>query len=163
MLHCCLYRSLSLVPPRSSRCADIYLTARELNPRVGITGYLHQEDGFFVQFIEGPRWSISALVDSIERDSRHTAMTILQRYDASERKFHAWDMAFSDDETRRFWNWSSNSMSRTCIASASARQLLDFMLDRSAVPRFKINAETESVACHKYGSRFRTKVHANRA
>ena len=146
MLRCCLYKSRALVSPRSAKCADIYLTARRLNRRVGVTGYLHQEGGLFVQFIEGPPWSIKALLNSIERDSRHRSLTILKSYETSKRRFRGWDMAFTDEETRRFRTWRSSESSKLSISAASSQQLLEFMLDRSAEMQFPADTLMEQCA-----------------
>jgi len=146
MLHCCLYKSRSLVSPRSANCADIYLTARRLNTRVGITGYLHHEDGIFVQFIEGPPWSIKALLNNIERDSRHASLTILKSCEASERRFRGWDMAFTNEETRRFKTWRSGEALERSIAVASSQQLFEFMLYGSAEMQFPPETLVEQFA-----------------
>ena len=146
MLHCCLYRSQSLVSRRSAECAEIYLTARRLNPRVGITGYLHHEDGFFVQFVEGPPWSIKALLNNIERDSRHTSLTVLKSCEKSGRRFRGWDMAFTNEETRRFRTWRSSGALERSIAVASSQQLLEFMLDGSAEMQFPPETLVEQFA-----------------
>lgn len=123
----CLYRSRSLVHPRSRQCADIYLTARDLNSRVGITGYLHHEQERFVQFIEGPKWAMDVLLQAIERDPRHLEMETLLYFESDTRRFGQWDMAFTDHETRRFREWSHNRDTCGRIAQAGGEDILEFL------------------------------------
>ena len=127
MYVCCLYRSRSLVHPRSRQCADIYLTARDQNSRVGITGYLHHEQEHFVQFIEGPKWAIDVLLKAIRRDPRHLEMETLLYFGSNTRRFEKWDMAFSDHETHRFREWSHNRDNCGRIAQSSGEELLAFL------------------------------------
>ena len=127
MYVCCLYRSQSLVHPRSRQCADIYLTARDLNSRVNITGYLHHEQAHFVQFIEGPKWAIDVLLKAIKRDPRHTEMETLLYFESDTRRFKHWDMAFTDHETRRFQDWARTRDHCGRIAQASGAEMLAFL------------------------------------
>ena len=128
----CIYRSRSQVAATSAACAAIYLSAREANAALGVTGYLHHEDGFFVQFVEGSETAICLLLDTIENDLRHTGMSVLDRGQAAERYFPGWDMAFSHKETRAFETWARQNGCHTQIATAPARQILDFFLQAKA-------------------------------
>ncbi len=134
------------MPPRSNETADIYLTAREMNARTGISGYLHQEDGHFVQFVEGPAWSIQAILQTIAKDPRHTSMAHLLSFESQHRMFRDWEMAFTDEETRRYRKWFRGAGYGASISCASSEQLFDFMLDRSALEMFKTSRAEQEIA-----------------
>lgn len=72
--------------------SDILHQARLGNARDGITGVLTAIDGVFVQIIEGGETVIDRLMARLERDPRHTDLTIIERRGASVRLFSDWDM-----------------------------------------------------------------------
>ncbi len=72
--------------------SDILYQARTGNARDGITGVLTAVDGHFVQVIEGAEIVIDRLLDRLERDTRHTDLTIIERRVATVRLFGDWDM-----------------------------------------------------------------------
>ena len=71
----------------------IIATARVQNPRLGITGILVFGEGVFFQWIEGPRHSITGLVQRLAADSRHNTIIALdESEEVRERLFPEWDM-----------------------------------------------------------------------
>lgn len=97
-----LYRSRSLVAPRSPAAASIWLSARTNNHARGLHGYLHHEGGTFVQYIEGPDDALTVMMDRIRRDGRHRDMRTLACGPQLPGRFRGWDMAMSDAETMAF-------------------------------------------------------------
>ena len=97
-----LYRSRALVRPRSPRAAEIWLEARRRNALAGIHGYLHHEDGCFVQYLEGPFAALHAVMARVRRDGRHYDVEVLAHGPQSPGRFRGWDMAVSDAETKAF-------------------------------------------------------------
>ena len=68
-------------------------TSRRCNPERGITGLLVFGSGLFFQWIEGPRDTMSALLQRIRADTRHRDFVPLsESEEVRERVFPAWDM-----------------------------------------------------------------------
>ena len=118
-----LYRSRATVPARSVADGLIYLQSRDGNRRRGVTGYLHPEDGHYVQYLEGPPDGLAAIEDRIRRDWRHGEIGALLRGEIRVRRFSGWDMAFTGAAT------SLRATTGGDIAAASAEALLAFMDD----------------------------------
>ncbi|SEL64480.1 Sensors of blue-light using FAD [Roseivivax marinus] len=121
-----IYISRSLVPTGSSAAAAIFLTARRNNAQAGITGYLHHEDGHFVQVCEGHRTSLVLLYHHLLTDPRHTGLRMLARGSAPGRRLSAWDMAASEKEALRFADWSGGAPLSKLVHRLSEEELFDF-------------------------------------
>ena len=68
--------------------------SRRNNGKVGITGALMFNSGFFVQVLEGPQIAIEATFERIQRDARHGEVTLLEFIPVEQRAFANWSMAF---------------------------------------------------------------------
>jgi hypothetical protein len=90
-----LYRSKANNTLGSLHLFNMLSEARSRNAALGITGHLLYTEEVFVQCIEGPTESISALWDSLQRDARHHDIELLARGPIQERRFSDWNMAFS--------------------------------------------------------------------
>tara|TARA_R110001583_G_scaffold18667_6_gene74058 strand:+ start:6029 stop:6472 length:444 start_codon:yes stop_codon:yes gene_type:complete len=64
------------------------------NVKLGITGALLYSGGYFCQVIEGEEEHIEVLFESIQLDSRHAEVTVLNFEKVRERSFSEWSMAF---------------------------------------------------------------------
>jgi hypothetical protein len=72
---------------------QIIATAHRLNPPHGITGILVFGNGIFVQWLEGPRDNVLALMANIRVDSRHEEIVLIsESEEVRERLFPDWDM-----------------------------------------------------------------------
>jgi hypothetical protein len=72
---------------------QIIATSRRNNPRQGITGMLVFGAGMFFQWLEGPRASVTVLMERLRRDTRHGQIVVLSEIEESdERLFPEWDM-----------------------------------------------------------------------
>jgi hypothetical protein len=72
---------------------DILACARRANPEHGITGILVFGSGVFMQWLEGPRDTVSALMALLRKDKRHHNIILLsETEEARERLFPDWDM-----------------------------------------------------------------------
>jgi hypothetical protein len=69
-------------------------TSRRNNAQAGITGMLLYKDGNFMQFLEGPKDKVCALLEKIKTDLRHKGMIILLQQEHAEREFIDWSMGF---------------------------------------------------------------------
>ncbi|MCJ2135907.1 BLUF domain-containing protein [Methylobacterium sp. J-026] len=93
-----VYASKNLVQgPESEVTAQVrqILDASRRNNRdVGVTGALMFNAGAFAQVLEGPRAGVEATFERIQRDLRHSDVTVLQCGPAESRGFATWSMAF---------------------------------------------------------------------
>src|SRR4051812_6886241 len=71
----------------------ILSSARRNNALVGITGALLFNEGLFAQVLEGPLDSVERIFEQIQRDPRHSDVTVLQSEPAEHRDFPEWSMA----------------------------------------------------------------------
>jgi hypothetical protein len=77
----------------------IIATARRCNPRHGITGMLVFGSGVFMQWLEGPRDNVIALMALLRADPRHENIVQLsEAEEVRERLFPDWDMELVSSE-----------------------------------------------------------------
>ncbi len=76
---------------------NILHTARAFNRSVGIGGALLFNGALFAQVLEGDQDEIHALMRRINRDVRHSHVTVVEERWVAERAFPDWAMAFADD------------------------------------------------------------------
>jgi len=74
-------------------CSNILALARRNNPELGITGLLVTHDTTYLQVLEGPGETLSALIDYLATDKRHSGFRVLRREVIRGRKFYDWAMA----------------------------------------------------------------------
>ena len=103
----------------------ILASSRANNPRHGITGALLYNAGNFAQVLEGPLDAIEQTFEVIQRDARHSEVTVIQSGPGEERDFPEWSMAFSGSR-------SSEAMPQATAAFdavfANAAGSTDYML-----------------------------------
>lgn len=90
--------SLLYVSRRTSSDADVrYIveTSQSRNAGLLVTGALVASRSRFAQILEGPRPGVDALMDSIQRDPRHTDVEVLVYDDIDRRHFADWTLAYS--------------------------------------------------------------------
>jgi len=90
-----VYTSRATDPMGTLELFNLLNRSRQKNARLGITGHLLYADGMFTQCLEGPTASIDILWESLTKDSRHDAITVIDRISVFERRFEEWSMAFS--------------------------------------------------------------------
>lgn len=92
-----LYCSRNLIEgtdgQRDKEIANILATARANNSKQEVTGALLFNAGYFAQVLEGPRTHIEKVFEQIQRDPRHTDVTVLENGKAELRDFPNWSMA----------------------------------------------------------------------
>jgi hypothetical protein len=74
-------------------------SARVNNARLGVTGALIFNAGNFAQVLEGPPSEVGKIFEKIQRDLRHSEVTVVQSGPAVERQFPDWSMAFAGDSS----------------------------------------------------------------
>ena len=85
---------------RDAEIQQILETARRNNHAAEITGALLFSAGHFAQVLEGPRESIEGVFERIQRDQRHSEVTVLEHLPAGRRDFGEWSMAYVAAESR---------------------------------------------------------------
>jgi hypothetical protein len=95
------YVSRALLPSAEAKSAvaDIVDVSRERNGRLKVTGALLFTGAHFAQVLEGSRAAVRELMLSIERDARHTDVTIVREGLAETRAFGAWTLAYAGPST----------------------------------------------------------------
>ncbi len=76
----------------------VLTTARTNNAARGITGALLFNAGYFAQVLEGPMSRVEEIFEKIQRDPRHTDVTILEAQHVTGRDFPDWSMAFAGSD-----------------------------------------------------------------
>ncbi|MGI4755304.1 MAG: BLUF domain-containing protein [Janthinobacterium lividum] len=72
---------------------QILHTARENNKAVSVTGALLFNTEYFAQVLEGPRTAVEDIFERIQRDRRHSQVTVVDNGWAETRNFPDWAMA----------------------------------------------------------------------
>lgn len=80
--------------------------SRVRNRARGITGVLVLVDGVFLQILEGEKDKVLDLMDTIERDPRHSGIKVFCEQDSVERAFASWSMAYLSPSTEEVSRWA---------------------------------------------------------
>jgi len=97
-LYAIAYLSVSRSEFNRPEFSKLATQARHHNAELDISGYLCYTEGIFFQYLEGPRHEVTALMNAIENDHRHTVINLLHIGNIKERKFMGWAMRYMDDE-----------------------------------------------------------------
>ena len=74
---------------------SILASARKNNSSLNITGALLYNGGNFAQVLEGPLASVERIFEVIQRDHRHSEVTVVHSAPTTGRDFPEWSMAFT--------------------------------------------------------------------
>ena len=90
-----IYRSWNRIAPehRKTELGGLFSVARSKNKRLSITGALLISGDWFAQALEGDEEAVRALFATIERDSRHERISVLEDQTVPGRVFARWAMA----------------------------------------------------------------------
>ncbi len=92
-----VYASRSTRPINEELIDAILVKSRRYNAEAGITGVLCICHGdVFIQALEGGRDEVNRLYGRIQRDERHTDVTLLDYAEIAERRFASWRMGRVD-------------------------------------------------------------------
>ncbi|MGY3262090.1 BLUF domain-containing protein [Frigoribacterium sp. 2355] len=89
-----VYVSRSSYPFTDDDLANLLMTSRSNNARLGITGMLLHREGRFIQVLEGPEEAVRERLAVIARDPRHTAVHTIVDELVEDRLFPAWTMGY---------------------------------------------------------------------
>ncbi|SDD73215.1 Sensors of blue-light using FAD [Paracoccus isoporae] len=127
-----LYRSSGRLDRFGSDCAAILQTARRRNGSLGLTGFLHAEDGIFVQWLEGPEESVEEVSQSILADKRHRDIAVFSRGPIDARQFPDWTMGYSDGDQALLFDFLAERGTNSHDLRGYADCLHQFLLLRAA-------------------------------
>lgn len=99
-----LYRSDAVALLPFSALADICVRSSANNRRLGVTGFLIEHEGTFLQVLEGEADDVVDLFARISRDERHRNLAVLGRWEQPERSFGFWAMNFGPLDNPDFWD-----------------------------------------------------------
>ena len=104
-----LYRSSAAISPEALRNSGAVEEFAERNRKLGLTGYMHLEDGLFYQYLEGPARALASAWAAIRRDSRHEDIVELSHAPIPSRRFPRWSMGYSDGGDGSLFDWAARS------------------------------------------------------
>jgi len=100
-----VYKSTALVAPGSAACRDIVTDSQQTNARLGLTGFLHAENGLFIQYLEGPSEPLWTLYERLFLDVRHEDLLMLGHGEVIKPRFEDWSLGYSDINVLSFANF----------------------------------------------------------
>lgn len=89
-----LYKSKALIDETSPEHNAILRSCQSNNGASGVSGFLHREDGFFLQYLEGPDDALDQTFDRITKDSRHTDVETIATAPLAKQHLPDWQMGF---------------------------------------------------------------------
>lgn len=100
MIQQIVYYSISEIEVNEKIISNILEHSRVNNAKKDITGCLLFYDKVFLQLLEGEKSSIQDLYKKIEKDKRHSNVTLIIEESISNRMFSGWNMAFHEFNQR---------------------------------------------------------------
>ena len=94
LVYCSRNQLRGTTPEVVAAVRQILESARRNNAKLKVTGALLFNEGLFAQALEGPAGAVEQIFEHIQRDSRHSDVTVLQSGPAEGRDFPEWAMAF---------------------------------------------------------------------
>ena len=127
-----LYRSETEMRPNSEAAGELLDSARRVNAEQALSGFLHHEDGFFFQWLEGPAAALDMVAGRMERDPRHHSLTYLWRGTQNDRQFGDWRMGYSSAAGSSILKWLAEHPVAQRERRAYAASVLAFLQERNA-------------------------------
>lgn len=78
-----------------SEIDNILQIAQQKNKSVGVTGALLYSGGYFIQVLEGEEAAVEEIFESIQCDTRHRDVGLINHETIDERNFPQWSMALA--------------------------------------------------------------------
>ncbi|WP_345988653.1 diguanylate phosphodiesterase [Sulfurimonas sp. HSL1-2] len=126
-----IYCSAAAHPFSRAELAQLLAASRSNNEKIGVSGMLLYAEGSFFQVLEGEAPTVEALFETIRRDPRHNAVTLIIREPIARRAFEAWTMGYADitpDEVDKLLGASdffAREASFTALGQDRAMKLLE--------------------------------------
>lgn len=122
-----LYRSSGRLEHFTQDCAQIVREAADRNARHGLTGFLHAEEGTFVQWLEGPTECLDTVMGLIASDPRHGDLVTFGGGPVDDRSFPGWHMGFSNGHAAALFDFLATSGVNSHDTRAYAQSLKEFL------------------------------------
>ncbi|SIT06009.1 Sensors of blue-light using FAD [Roseivivax lentus] len=122
-----IYRSRALVAPRSAACDSIVVVSQRNNTLLGLTGFLHAEEGLFIQYLEGSPDVLWPLYERLHSDLRHTDLVMLGHGTVGRRRFSDWSMGYSSTNVLVFEDFLGEVSFKKQTEQASCSEALTFL------------------------------------
>lgn len=87
-----IYRSRAAAGLTDDDLGDISAISSARNKRLGVSGFLVDFDGLFLQVLEGDEAAVDGLMQVIRLDPRHSEVEVLLAKRTSRRQFGFWGM-----------------------------------------------------------------------
>lgn len=91
-----IYRSIAFDTINPDDILKILKTSKEFNIKNNVTGCLLFHKNEFVQILEGEKDVIEKLYAKIEKDKRHSNISLITKNEKKERTFPNWVMAYHE-------------------------------------------------------------------
>jgi methanogenic corrinoid protein MtbC1 len=92
LVSCLTYESKAATRLDQNELDALVAAARVRNSSLGVTGMLLYDKGRFLQTLEGPVEGLDQIWASIQRDERHSQITVLTQHLVGARLFSGWDL-----------------------------------------------------------------------
>jgi len=100
-LHQLVYLSESTSKMSSDDLLPILNQAKPNNAAIDVTGSLFYNGGWFLQVLEGPAATLTALYEKISKDPRHKNLRLLYKEPTEFRTFTRWSMNMTNLDDRQ--------------------------------------------------------------
>ncbi len=127
-----VYKSTALVAPGSAECREIVTVSQKTNARCGLTGFLHAEQGLFVQYLEGPSESLWTLYERLFLDVRHENLLLLGHGEIAKPRFEDWSLGYSDINVSSFAEFLDEVSSIKLSRKPSCLEAINFLMSANA-------------------------------
>ncbi|WP_439132220.1 BLUF domain-containing protein [Polaribacter sp.] len=101
MIQQIVYYSISETEMNKNTISEILEPSRINNAKKDITGCLLYHDKVFLQLLEGEKEAVSTLYKTIEKDERHSNVTLIIEESINKRMYPNWSMAFHEFEKNK--------------------------------------------------------------
>ncbi len=91
-----IYQSSATVRLDQKQLMELLKLARLKNEGAGLSGMLLYRDGLYLQYVEGLRSDVYALLNRLKNDPRHQAIRIIRESILRHRLFSDWSMAYKN-------------------------------------------------------------------
>lgn len=126
-----VYRSEALVSPDSPECQSIVTISHLKNAIAGITGFLHAEDGLFIQYIEGSAEPLWKLYIRLHFDERHQNLELLGQGEITRPRFKKWSLGYSQKDIMSFRDFMAEATIKKSPKDASCSEAVWFLMAAS--------------------------------
>ncbi len=99
-----IYASTALNEWETEDLLKLLKECRAHNSAKNITGILLFSNNTFLQVLEGDEASVTSMFALIEKDPRHTDVTIIEKQHITERSFPYWSMGFESVDSNQLTN-----------------------------------------------------------